>query len=45
MQDMAYAHIEVAGIITAAGEENKSEAKLKEIKEFATGRSAQSVTE
>ena len=34
---MAYAGIEVAGIITAAGEENKSEAKLNEIREFAKG--------
>lgn len=34
---MAYAKIEVAGIITAAGEENKSEAKLSEIRDFAKG--------
>ena len=34
---MAYAGIEVAGIITAAAEENKSEAKLNEIREFAKG--------
>ncbi|MBO5589527.1 MAG: flavodoxin family protein [Selenomonas sp.] len=34
---MAYANIEVAGIITAAGEENKSEAKLNEIRDFAKG--------
>ncbi len=34
---MAYAGIEVAGIITAAGEENKSEDKLNEIREFAKG--------
>ena len=34
---MAYAGIEVAGIITAAGEENKSEGKLNEIREFAKG--------
>ena len=32
---MAYAGIEVAGIITANGTQNKSEAKLTEIKEFA----------
>ena len=31
----AFTGIEVAGIITAAGDENKSEAKLKEIFEFA----------
>ena len=31
----AYADIEFAGVITANGEENKSEAKLNEIKEFA----------
>ena len=34
---MAYVGIEVAGIITAAGEENKSEGKLNEIREFAKG--------
>ena len=34
---MAYAGIEVAGIITANGEENKSEAKLNEVKAFAQG--------
>ena len=34
---MAYVGIEVAGIITANGEENKSEAKLSEIKAFAQG--------
>ncbi|ORT99909.1 iron-sulfur flavoprotein [Anaerovibrio sp. JC8] len=34
---MAYANIEVAGIITASGEENKSDAKMNEIKEFAKG--------
>ncbi len=32
---MAYAGIEDAGIITAYGDENKSEAKLNEVKEFA----------
>ena len=32
-----YAGIEVAGIITANGAENKSEAKLNEIREFAKG--------
>ena len=32
---LAYTGIEDAGIITAAGEENKSEAKLAEIREFA----------
>ena len=32
---MSYAGIEAAGVITAHGEENKSEAKLKEVKEFA----------
>ncbi len=32
---MAYAGIEVAGIITANGAENRSEAKLNEIKAFA----------
>ncbi len=32
---MAYADIEVAGIITANGEENKSEEKLNEVKSFA----------
>lgn len=32
---MGYAGIEVAGIITAHGEENKSEAKLSEIRAFA----------
>jgi len=32
---MAYAGIDIAGIITANGEENKSEAKLNEVKEFA----------
>ena len=32
---MAYAGIQDAGIITAAGGENKSEAKLAEIREFA----------
>ena len=31
----AYTKIEIVGIITAAGEENKSEAKLNEIREFA----------
>ena len=32
---MAYAGIESAGIITASGDENKSEAKLNEVREFA----------
>lgn len=32
---MAYAGIEVAGIITANGDENKSEAKLNEVRTFA----------
>ncbi len=32
---LAFTGIEDAGIITASGEENKSEAKLKEIREFA----------
>ena len=32
---MGFAGIEVAGIITANGEENKSEAKLNEVREFA----------
>ena len=32
---MGYAGIEAAGIITAHGEENKSQAKLDEVKEFA----------
>ena len=32
---MAYAGIEPAGIITANGDENKSEAKLNEVREFA----------
>lgn len=32
---MAFAGIEVAGIITSNGEENKSEAKLAEVREFA----------
>ncbi len=32
---MAYAGIESAGIITANGDENKSEAKLNEVREFA----------
>ena len=32
---MAYAGIEAAGIITASGDENKSDAKLKEVKDFA----------
>lgn len=32
---MAYANIEVAGVITSSGGENKSESKLNEIKEFA----------
>lgn len=32
---MEYARIEIAGIITAAGDENKSEEKLAEIREFA----------
>ena len=32
---MAYAQIENAGVITAAGDENQSEKKLAEIKEFA----------
>ncbi len=32
---MAYAQIENVGIITANGDENKSEAKMNEIKEFA----------
>ena len=32
---MGYAGIEAAGVITAHGDENKSEAKLDEIKEFA----------
>ena len=31
----AFTGIEDAGIITAAGEENKSEAKLAEVREFA----------
>ena len=31
----AYAEIELAGVITANGDENKSEAKLNEIREFA----------
>ena len=34
---MGYAGIEAAGIITAHGDENKSEAKLNEIKDFAKG--------
>ena len=34
---MAYAGIEVAGVITANGEENKSEAKLNEVRAFAQG--------
>ena len=34
---MDYAGIEVAGIITANGDENKSEAKLSEIRAFAQG--------
>ena len=34
---LAFTGIEDAGIITAAGEENKSEAKLKEIRDFAAG--------
>ena len=34
---MGYAGIEAAGVITAYGEENKSEAKLNEIKDFAKG--------
>jgi multimeric flavodoxin WrbA len=32
---MGYTKIDIAGIITANGAENKSEAKLKEIREFA----------
>lgn len=32
---MAYAGIEAAGIITASGDENKSDAKLKEVRDFA----------
>ena len=32
---MGYAGIEAAGVITANGDENQSEAKLKEIREFA----------
>ena len=32
---MGYAGIEAAGVITAHGEENKSDAKMNEIKEFA----------
>ena len=32
---MAYAGIESAGIITASGDENKSDAKLNEVREFA----------
>ena len=32
---MSYAGIEAAGVITAHGEENKSEAKISEVKEFA----------
>ncbi len=32
---LGYMGIEDAGVITAAGDENKSEAKLNEIKEFA----------
>ena len=32
---MEYAGIEAAGVITANGDENKSEAKMNEIKEFA----------
>ena len=34
---MGFAEIEEAGIITANGDENKSEAKLSEIREFAKG--------
>jgi multimeric flavodoxin WrbA len=34
---MAYAGIENAGIITACGEENQSDSKLDEIREFARG--------
>lgn len=34
---VAYTQIEDAGIITAAGEENGSEAKLSQIREFAKG--------
>lgn len=34
---MAYAGIEAASIITSNGEENNSEAKLNEIREFAKG--------
>lgn len=34
---MAYAGIEAAGVITAHGDENKTEAKLREVKEFAKG--------
>ena len=30
-----YAEIELAGVITANGDENKSEVKLNEIREFA----------
>ena len=33
---MAYAGIQDAGIITAHGEENRSQAKMNEIREFAT---------
>ena len=32
---MGYAGIEAAGIITAHGDQNKSEAKLSEVREFA----------
>ena len=32
---MAFAQIEFAGVITANGDENKSEAKMKEIRDFA----------
>ena len=34
---MNFSKIEIAGIITAHGEENKSEAKMNEIREFAKG--------
>lgn len=34
---VAYTQIEDAGIFTAAGEENGSEAKLSQIREFAKG--------
>ena len=34
---MGFSKIDIAGIITAHGEENKSEAKMNEIREFAKG--------